>query len=320
MTSPEAAAPAVPVARPRLRIPDRHLPSLAMVAAAILWGSAPVVTKVALESLTPFVLSSVRWTLSLAVLAVVLRRSGARPVLDRRIAGAALFGMVAFTVLFSYGVQRTSAANTTLIHAAAPMLIALLAAAFLGETISRAGGVGIALSIAGVGVIVGGATLGGSLLGNVLVAGSVLCWAIFTVLNRRIVVGRNPLAVTAGTAMFGLVLFIPAAGVELATTDQVAVGWGPVATTVYLALGPSLSAYLLYGFALSRLPAGRVAVWGNLGPVVGIAAAAIALGEPLTRLHLAGGALVFAGVWISNRRDRSDTRGESIGAATVARE
>jgi drug/metabolite transporter (DMT)-like permease len=90
--------------------------------------------------------------------------------------------------------------------------------------------------------------------------------------------------------------------VELATTDQAAVTWASVATTVYLALGPSLSAYLLYGFALSRLPAGRVAVWGNLGPVVGIAAAAIALGEPLTRLHLAGGALVFAGVWASNRR------------------
>jgi O-acetylserine/cysteine efflux transporter len=104
-----------------------------MVAAAILWGSAPVVTKVALESLTPFVLSSVRWTLSLALLGLVLRRSGARPVLDRRIAATALFGMVAFTVLFSYGVQRTSAANTTLIHAATPMLIALLAAPSSGR-------------------------------------------------------------------------------------------------------------------------------------------------------------------------------------------
>jgi len=122
------------------------------------------------------------------------------------------------------------------------------------------------------------------------------------VLNRRIVVGRNPLAVTAGTAIFGLALFIPAAGVEVLTTEQAAVGWEAVATTVYLALGPSLAAYLLYGFALSRLPAGRVAVWGNLGPVVGIAAAALALGEPITRLHVVGGLLVFAGVWVGNRR------------------
>ena len=308
MTCPETAIPAVTAspgqrwwARPRPRVPERHLPSLAMVAAAILWGSAPVVTKVALESLTPFVLSSVRWTISLAVLGAVLGQSRSRPVVDRRVAAAALFGMGAFTALFSYGVQRTSAANTTLIHAATPMLIALLAAAFLGESISRAGGIGIALSIAGVGVIVGGATLGGSLLGNVLVAGSALSWAVFTVLSRRIVVGRNPLAVTAGTALFGLALFIPAAAVELQVVDQAAPSWVAVATTVYLALGPSLSAYLLYGFALSRLPAGRVAVWGNLGPVVGIAAAALALGEPITALHIAGGALVLAGVWVGNR-------------------
>lgn len=302
MTCPDAAAPAVPIPRPRLRVPDRHLPSLAMIAAAVLWGSAPVVTKVALESLTPFVLSSVRWTLALAVLGLVLHRSGSRPIVNRRVAATALFGMVAFTVLFSYGVQRTSAANATLIHAATPMLIALLAAAVLGESIGRAGGVGITLSIAGVGVIVGGATLDGSLRGNLLVAGSALSWAVFTVMNRRVVVGRNPLAVTAGTAIFGLLLFLPAAGIEIATADQAAVGWSTVATTVYLALGPSLSAYLLYGFALSRLPAGRVAVWGNLGPVVGIAAAALALGEPITTLHIAGGLLVFAGVWVGNRR------------------
>jgi len=305
MTSDEAAIRAVAASRTRRGIPDRHLPAAAMVGAAILWGSAPVATKVALGSVTPFVLSSVRWTLSLAVLAVLLRRSGMRPVIELRVAGTALFGMVAFTVLFSYGVQRTTAANTTLIHAATPMLIAILAAAFLGESISRAGGLGIALSIAGVGVIVGGATLGGSILGNLLVAGSALSWAIFTVLNRRIVVGRNPLAVTAGTAIFGLALFIPAAGVEVLTTDQAGVGWQAVATTVYLALGPSLSAYLLYGFALSRMPAGRVAVWGNLGPVVGIAAAALALGESITRLHVAGGLLVFAGVWVGNRRSSS---------------
>ncbi len=85
------------------------------------------------------------------------------------------------------------------------------------------------------------------------------------------------------------------AGVEVLATDQATVGWEAAATTVYLALGPSLAAYLLYGFALSRLPAGRVAVWGNLGPVVGIVAAALALGEPITRLHV-GGLLGFGGV------------------------
>lgn len=273
-----------------------------MVGAAVLWGSAPVMTKVALGSLTPFVLSSVRWSISLAVLGGMLRRSGDRPLLDRRVAAIALFGLVAFTVCFTFGVQRTTAANATLIGAATPMLIALLAAATLGESISRVRGVGIALSIAGVSVIVAGASLDASLLGNLLVAGSAVCWAIFTVLNRRIVARQDPLAVTAGIALFGLAVFVPAAGVELSSQGIPTFGWGTVAATVYLALGPSLAAYLLYGQALSRLPAGQVAVWGNLAPVVGIAAAALALGEPITRLQVAGGALVLAGVWVGNRR------------------
>lgn len=303
MSSPDVAAPAI-AARPRLGIPERHLPVLCMVGAAILWGSAPVVTKVALDSLTPFVLSAVRWTFSAALLAAVLRRSGTGPVLSRRVAATALFGMVAFTVCFTFGVQRTTAANATLISAATPMLIALLSAATLGQTITRVRGVGIALSIGGVAVIVAGATLDASLLGNVLIAGSAVCWAIFTVLNRCVVVGRNPLAVTAGTALFGLAVFIPAGTIELWRLGRPEFGWGAGAATVYLALGPSLAAYVLYGQALSRLPAGQVAVWGNLAPVVGLAAAAIALGEPITRLQVAGGALVLAGVWVGNRRSR----------------
>lgn len=290
------------MARARRIVPDRHLPALCMVGTALLWGTAPVVTKLALESLTPFVLSASRWTISVTVMCLILARSGSRPVLSRRVAAAGLLGMVTFTVLFSYGVQRTTAANTTLIGAALPMLIALLAASFLGEAITRNKAAGIALSIVGVAVIVGGASVAGSLTGNLLVSGATVSFAVFTVISRDLVAGHNPLAITAGTAIVGLAVFAPAAVGELRVGEQAPLTWMTVATVVYLALGPSMCSYLLYGYALSRMPASQVGVWSNLVPVVGVTAAAIALGEPITLPHLAGGALVLAGVFLGNRR------------------
>lgn len=302
MTAIEATPSPATVESTRFGLDERQLAVLAMLGAAAIWGSAAVVTKIALESLSPFVLAVVRWSFAVAVMGLVLRGKGARPVVSRPVALMAIFGMLGFTLFFSFGLQRTTAANTTLIGGGTPMLVALASVLFLGETISRSRGVGIGLSLVGVAVIVGGATLDASLLGNLLVVCSALSWTVYTVIGRTVVAGRNPLAITAGTGVVGLLLFFPLAVWELASFDQGPITPRIVLVTIYLAFGPSLCSYLLYGYALSRLPASKAAVWGNLMPVVGVAAAAVALDEPITRFHLAGGLLVVVGVWLANRR------------------
>ena len=69
----------------------------------------------------------------------------------------------------------------------------------------------------------------------------------------------------------------------------------------YLGIVTSVISYLLWYFALSRLVASKVAVFSNLQPVFTAVAALVLLGEPIHRELVAGGALVLAGVRLTQR-------------------
>jgi drug/metabolite transporter (DMT)-like permease len=148
-----------------------------------------------------------------------------------------------------------------------------------------------------------GATVGASVLGNLLAVAGAVSFATYAVLGRRTFAAGNALAVVAGSTRYGLLFLLPGAGLELATF-----GLGPVTVTdllllLYLGIGCSALAFLLCGYGLARLDAGQGAVFGNLKPLVGVVLAVLLLGESLTPGHLAGGALVLLGVLLASVND-----------------
>ena len=74
---------------------------------------------------------------------------------------------------------------------------------------------------------------------------------------------------------------------------------------LYLALGPSAAAYLLWGYGLSKIEASQAAVYGNLMPLFGVVAAAVFLNEQITGIHAVGGACIVAGVWTATTTGRT---------------
>jgi drug/metabolite transporter (DMT)-like permease len=70
---------------------------------------------------------------------------------------------------------------------------------------------------------------------------------------------------------------------------------------MYMAVFSSIVAHVIYYWALSHLPASRVASFSYLQPLVATVLAVPALGEPVTPPVVAGGALVLAGVWLTER-------------------
>ena len=107
------------------------------------------------------------------------------------------------------------------------------------------------------------------------------------------------MAVTFGAATFGLAMMLPLAAIEWIQETPPAPDLKIGATVVYLALGPSLAAILLWTFALGRVPASQAAAFSNLNPIVGIAAASLILSEPITRFHVIGAILVILGVFMT---------------------
>ena len=176
----------------------------------------------------------------------------------RDLALMALLGLVGFTVLMLEGLKRTAAADAGIITATLPAVVAALGVLFVGDRLSRLQIVAVGLSVAGLLLVqatsarVGGATL----VGNLLVAGAVLCEASFVILGKRLAPPYRPLRLALGANLAGLVLAIPLALLDAPAFDPRSV------TLDMWVLGTwyALSASVLLPVAVVR----RVAARGDL--------------------------------------------------------
>ncbi len=276
-----------------------------LIGAATIWGTATIGTKTALESIPPFLLTELRWILAFSALFTMLWLRGKRPLLNRHTFILAILGIATFNFFFNFGLQRTSAANGSLISGALPVVIAIMSFFLLKERLPPIAWVGVCLSIVGIAVTLSGRTLDTSPLGNGLMIGSVFVWAGYSIYSRLHVRGEDAMTVTAGTAVFGLLLLIPLSLWEVVNDPMPDPTWKLTGIVLFLGLGPSLMGILFWSFGLTRVPASRAGVFSNLTPIVGIISAGLILGEPITRYHIIGGAMVLGGVLLTTLTRRS---------------
>jgi drug/metabolite transporter (DMT)-like permease len=275
------------------------------VLAACTYAVGPVLMKAALDSMS--VLTLLLWRTLVAALllwALLVVRGGLREVPREAAAwlGVLALGAAAYggqIALFALALERVTASLATILFHTAPILV--VAAAVLGdrERFSGSRVVAVALGVGGVAVVAaGGGELSAEPLGIVLSLGSaVACAAVILgidVLSERI--APLPLAVlliTGCTLAFSITAPMLGVGVP-GDTD----GWllvialavipGVIGTTALLAaigmVGPSLASILL-----------------TLEPPVTVLLAWAALGEHLSAVQLAGGALIVGATLVAHR-------------------
>lgn len=298
MTETTAELPALPAREPR----STHVTgALAMLASAILFGSAAVPAKKALEHIPPFVLADARWVIALAIILTLLWRRGERPVITPLTWVLGLTGLALFYLFYSYGLRHTTAANATLIAGGTPVTVAMLSAIFLQERITRFKVIGIAASLVGIVTIVGGATgLGASLGGNLLILASGTSWAIYLVIGRRAFSTASPLATLAGIGIAGFIIMAPFALFELFTDGVDTSRPTDLLLVLYLGIATGV-AYLLVTYGLAHVDASLAAIYGNIQPLSGAGSGWLILGEPIGFAHVVGGAAIIFGVWLVSR-------------------
>jgi drug/metabolite transporter (DMT)-like permease len=284
-----------------------HLAVLAVVATTLIWGTSSVATKAALAEVPPITLAFVRLAVASLALAPLVRRSGARPTRGRGPALLGLSGFAGFVLLRNVGLGSAPASHASLIEAGAtPVLAALLAVALLGERPTARYLYGLLAALVGVALTVVPGREGAaaaSLLGDGLLLAGTACFAAYTVLGRGACAGGGSLAVVAGGMRYGLLALAPFAVGELAIRGVPALSLGTVLVLIYLGAGCSAVAHALWSYGLSRLPAGQVALLGNLELLVGVALAGL-LGEAFTPVQVLGGALIVVGLWLATTRRR----------------
>lgn len=276
---------------------------LYLVLATLFWSGNFVVGQAAVASMTPLDLTFWRWTLAavpLLALAHLVEKPDWRAVLRRWpvLLLLSALGMSGYTLLLYTALGYTSAMNASLITAANPALIVVMAIVLLGERTTRLGWLGIGLGLLGVLLVLtrGDLQRVASLsinTGELLMIGAIIVWGGYTIIARRL--GVPPIAATAVQVAMATVTLAPLALVQhVRLPDTPAEAW----SLGYIALFPSLGAYLFWNLALKTTPPGTAGNYLNL-MVVFTAAITLALGTPLTPVQVVGGILVVAGVLLT---------------------
>lgn len=270
------------------------------------WASAFVAIRGVKDSFAPGGLALGRLLVgSIALgLAVAARRAWVRPTRREAellaLCGVAWFAI--YNVALNAAEQRVDAGTAAMLVSLGPVLIALMAGKLLREGYPRWLLVGAGVAFLGA-VLIAAATAqaaGSDVVGVLLCLLAALSWAV-GVLAQKPVLRRLPaLQVTQLACTVGAVVCLPFAGQLL--RDLRAAPGGAVGGLVYLGLVPTAVAFGTWAYALSRMPAGRLAVTTYLVPPLTILLAWPVLGETPRPLALLGGAVALLGVVISRRR------------------
>ncbi len=291
--------------------PDR-LGVWAIVASAIGYGFISVLIKLALETgVRPLPL--VAWRFAIAALAVwlllALRR---RPLPSRssllRLAGLGLLYSLD-ALLFTLALQWVTASTATLVFYAYPVVVVLLAAAFLGEGLGRRRLMAAGLAMLGCALTAGGALRGGSPLGILLVVLSMAALSIYIVTGRR-VLSREPAHGSAAVIITSCAAILLVIAI---VAGEPGLGGGPrgLALVILLAIVSTALPITLFVVGLQRVDAGRAAIYSTFEPVVTVATAAMVLEERIGAAQILGGILILGGV-LALRSERPLPESERI--------
>lgn len=286
-----------------------------LAAAMALVGSTVVASKVIAAGLPPFTATALRFALALPCFALLWRLTATRlPRLGRGdwllLSAQAIAGSVGYTTLLIAGLQRTSAVDAGVILGTLPLVSAGIAIAVLRERPSRATLMAIGAAAAGVWLMTrGGAADGaGSLAGNALVLGAVLCEGLFILLHKRLRTPVPPLALSAIMSAIGLAVCALASLVEAPWT--LVVSADALIAVAYYALVPTVGGFLLWYAGAARVAGSDAALFTAVAPVSAVLLAAALLGETLSAGQLSGMACVLGAVFILGwaRRPAAVTR------------
>ena len=279
-----------------------------MLGANVVYGTSYVVARVTLESVPPATLAFSRLLIAWLALALLSRAQPAPPLsrADRRaIAFMGILGFAAAYVCSNWGIAHSTATNAALLITVEPVAMILLSPWYLGERLSRHGAVGAALTIVGTVVLVADGIPGVTerlvphWAGDLVLVLAGVAYASYSLLGRRVLERHAPFAVTTRSLMWGAAALMPFAGLEWASGARAAWTVAAVTGTVYLAVVITALGYVVWNWALARVPAPRAAIFLNVQPIVGALLGTVLLGEPVTVFTVLGGVLVMTGLAVA---------------------
>ena len=293
--------------RPQGAVPPGPRPAsadLLLLSAVTLWGLSYSVVKFGLSEIAPLSFPVFRFGVGGIVLLVVLRwREGSVGVRREDLPLLGLVGLLGITlsqVGFIFALSNTSASDTALLGATAPIMTALLAALVGLERSGRRHWIAVLIGLAGVVLIVvggaSGAKVSSSLLGDGFALGNAFVSSASALPILPLLQRYSAHRILTYQMLIGTAILVPFAVPGLIGQDYSRVslaGWGSLGYSVVFS---GIVTNLLYFTAIGRVGPSRAAVYQYLQSFLAVLFAVVLLGEHTTLVQVLGGVVVVGGI------------------------
>jgi drug/metabolite transporter (DMT)-like permease len=299
---------------------------LALAIVYVVWGSTYLGIELAVRTMPPFLMASMRFLIAGPLLYVWATRRGDRS--DRPTARHWLSAFLIAAPMLAIGnaavgwaEQTIDTGTASLIIASVPLWMALLDRVFYAQRLARTMVIGLIVGFGGVGLL---AAPGGSGAGDsraILLVFSSLAWALGSLYSRQAPQPQRPLVaaamqMTAGGLILAVVSAVSGEASGFHVSQVSLESWLGLA---YLVVAGSLTAYTAYMWLLREVPTSLVGTYAYVNPVVAVMLGTVVLGEPLTWRMLVGGGVILASVALIVSAPKPRGAAERRRAAVAAR-
>ena len=289
-------------------------PYLLLTLTPLFWAGNWIVGRGLAPDIPPMAMTFFRWFFSLVLLAPFAWPHARRewPIVRRHWKPMLLLGVIGVgthNALAYLGLNYTTATNGVILNSFIPVMIITLSWIFLRERLTTPQSMGVAVSLAGVLTILSGGSLAALVAfrlngGDLLVILSMAMWSIYTICLRWRPPGLHMLTFLFVLMAVGDLAVLPLFAVEYAYGRHMVITAQNVAALLAVALFSSVLAYIFWNRGVELVGASVAGLFLHLMPVFGVVLAWIFLDERLAPFHVAGIALILAGIFVTSRYGR----------------
>ena len=271
----------------------------------LIWATAFPLTKVVENDFSPEALGLIRCTvasvtlLMLGLFTHIKKPKSGKAVLWLLLSG--LLGFALYIIIFTTGIKTLTSATSSLIMAATPIMTAIAASKIYHDKIRPAGWMCILMAFVGVVVLLLWDGVLSVNVGVIWTLGAAVSFCFYNMINRHLSSqGHTAIEIVTYSMIAGalmLMIFLPDTAGQLAAADSTA-----IAVAVYLGLGPSAAAYLLWAKASEYAErTNEVTNYMFITPLLATVLGFIILREIPSMGTLIGGVIIIASVILFNK-------------------
>lgn len=284
------------------------LPMAGLVMVNVFWAASSIAAKQALHQLSAIEIITIRFSIAFFIilaLTLLIKGPGSLRIDLKDVPVFILLSVVSVSLGFFLQIEaiaQTTVTNFSIEFNMSTFFIMILGAVLLRERLTRKKLLGSAVAFGGAILIISGGSLNfssGHLAGDLIGLASAVSFGIFTIASKKISEKYGIMTILTYTFLFGVLQLLPFYALGPHETPLAGLSVLSWSSMLFLGIFCSVFCFLVYTYGLKKLRASDVAMSIYVNPLAGILLAILLMGEALTIFTIAGGALVLAGMFMT---------------------